>query len=358
MCGAESRRAPVQPGDSADLTESMQRREFLYGSMAAAALRAMPAAAVAATPTRRILYVYGQVPQPEAAVDAAVQSLGNSGFNVLILSFLRVHLERGKLDLRYNDTPFSALNATLAPIVRRLQRGFPQRKRILLSLGGWAQLGAFEAIRTYGVEEFVAVLNREVIAPLGIDGLDIDLEPMTGGLPEWVAVHHEYGKTIADLTNVYKQTNPTHVVTHAPVSGIAAQLYATPALLPGLPEGLLAATRTAQGNNIDWLNVQFYEGGAVTGMTIPEFYRSQLAGPLVAAQAKSGVRRPLHFLTPLLEPNAAQPLDFCRRTIAAIDDDCRSLHAGNVDGVALWEYGQIASAINQWSSGLQAALRG
>lgn len=336
----------------------MRRREFLGSCLAAGALDAVPAVAAPAAATRRILYVYGQIPQPQQAVNAAVEALGNSGFNVLILSFLRVFLNGDQLELRYNDTPFSELNATLAPVVRRLQTGFAGRKRVLLCLGGWAQLGAFEAVRRFGVPRFIAQLNREVNTPLGIDGLDLDLEPMTGGLPEWMAVHHEYGKTVADITNEYKRSNPSHIVTHAPVSGIAADLYAKPTPLPGLPQGLLAATRTTQGNNIDWLNVQLYEGGAVTGMTIPDFYRSRLVAPLEASQAASGVRRPLRFFTPLFEPHANQQLEFCRKTIRAIDASCRSLNAGSVDGVALWEYRQIASAIDRWSSGLQGVLRG
>ena len=321
-------------------------------------MHAVPSVAAPTSATRRILYVYGQIPQPERAVNAAVETLGNGGFNVLILSFLRVFLNGDRLELRYNDTPFSELNATLAPVVRRLQTGFSGRKRVLLCLGGWAQLRAFEAVRRFGVSRFIAQLNREVIAPLGIDGLDLDLEPMTGGLPEWMAVHHEYGKTVADITNEYKRTNPSHIVTHAPVSGIAADLYAKPAPLPGLPQGLLAATRTATGgNNIDWLNVQFYEGGAVTGMTIPDFYRTRLVAPLMAAKGAADVRRPLYFLTPLFEPHADQPLEFCRNTIRAIDASCRSLNAGSVDGVALWDYEQIASAMDRWSSGLQGVLR-
>jgi hypothetical protein len=336
----------------------MRRREFVGSCLAAGALRAVPAVAAPKAATRRILYVYGQVPQPEPAVHATVEALGNSGFNVLILSFLRVFLNDGRLELRYNDTPFSELNATLARVVRRLQTGFAGRKRVLLCLGGWAQLGAFDAVRKFGVPRFIAQLDREVIAPLGIDGLDLDLEPMTGGLPEWMAVHHEYGKTVVDITNAYKRTNPTHVVTHAPISSVAADLYATPAPLPGLPQGMLAATRTAQGNNIDWLNVQLYEGGAVTGMTIPDFYRTRLVTPLEASQAASGIRRPLHFFTPLFEPHAEQPLEFCRKTIRAIGKCCAGPQAaGGVDGVALWEYGQIASAINTWSSGLQGVLR-
>ncbi len=337
----------------------MLRREFLRSSLAAAVGTALAHDATHSGETRRILYVLGQFSAgtPEQ-MHAAAETLGGSGFNILILSFLQASVVGGKLTLLYNGNAFPLLRPEVPGLLARLRSGFAQKKRIMISIGGWNQLETFEAIRTFGVPAFVARLTEEAIVPLGLEGVDLDLEPQTGGLDRWLAVHHEYGEMLAALTNEYKRVHPTHLVTHAPVSGVAAEIYAKPEALPGLRDGLLAATRTRSGNNIDWLNVQFYEGGAVKGGDIADYYRESLAMPLIRTQDESGVRRPLHFLTPLFEPDVKQPLGYCRQTIAAIDRRCANLHAGTLDGVALWEYRQVAPSIQQWSSGLQSALRG
>jgi hypothetical protein len=277
---------------------------------------------------------------------------------VLILSFLQANLVGGKLTLLYNGNEFSSLSPQVPALLTRLRSGFGVRKRVMLSIGGWQEQATFEAIRSFGVPAFVRQLTTEVIQPLGLDGIDLDLEPRTGGLDRWIAVHNTYGKTLADLTNEYKRVHPTHWVTHAPPSGVAAELYAKPKAIPGLNGGLLAATRTAHGNNIDWLNVQFYEGGVVGNGDIAGYYRNSLAAPLIAMEKQTGISRPLHFLTPLFQPEAKQPLEFCRQTIQAINDRCANLHAGRVDGVGLWDYRQVAPSIRNWSRGLEAALHG
>ena len=334
----------------------MQRREFLEALFAAAAF-APHAFAVQSQETRRILYVLGQFSQatPES-MQAAVETIGGSSFNVLILSFLQASQAGGKLTLLYNGNPVSSLSPEVPALLARLRSGFGARKRVMLSIGGWQNVSTFAAIRSVGVVEFVRQLTDQVIHPLGFDGIDIDLEPQTGGIDYWIGIHHDYGKLIVDLTNQYKRVHPTHLVTHSPLSFVAAEVYVKPTTIPGLTSGLLAATRTNQRNNIDWLNVQLYEGGLVPGGDIAGYYRESLAAPLMQIRKQTGIHSPLHFLTPLFEPQAHQPLAFCRQTIDAINQRCATLHAGRISGVALWDYHHIARSIGSWSAGLDATL--
>ncbi len=344
----------------------MQRREFLSSSMAAATavalgtghsfsqtmLRPLPG------PSRRILYVIAELVEANSAkLRVLVERLGGSGFNVLVLSFLQAGMENGKLSLLYNGNAVSSFAPQVPALLAQLRSGFATRRRIQISIGGWGNTPTYAAIRSAGVPAFVRQLTEEVIAPLGLDGIDLDLEPQKGDLKNWIAVHREYGKILVDITNEYKRVHPTHLVTHAPISPIAAEIYMKPASVPDLNGNLLQATRTPQGNNIDWLNVQFYEGGVVPQGSIADYYRTWLAGPLFAMRDRVGISQPLHFLTPTFEPKAKQPLAFCLRTIAAINSRCADLHAGRVCGVALWDYQQVQSAIGAWSAGLESALR-
>lgn len=349
----------------------MNRRRFLRTSLSALAAITAAGASEAALSlpeglatersvpnraTRRILYVLGQFSQATPqAMHNVVETIGNSTFNVVILSFLQASLNKGNLELLYNGNSFP-LAQQVPGLLTRLHSGFAARKRIMVSIGGWQQLATFKAIQTFGVPAFIQRLTQEVVGPLHLDGIDLDLEPQTGGFENWIAVHREYGKTLVDLTNEYKRVYPDHVVTHAPPSILAAQLYATAAPLPGISNGLLAATRTLDGNNIDWLNVQFYEGGIVAGGDIAGFYRNSLAGPLTKMKIQIGIANPLHFFTPLFQPEAKQPPEFCRQTIEAIDRRCADLNAGVLNGVAVWDYRQIAPSIDNWSRGLEVAV--
>ena len=341
----------------------MHRRDFLRSSIgtlvASVTAPVLRAAEMPHSPRPRlVLYVLGQFAEATPAeMQNVVETIGASTFNVLILSFLQASVARGKLTLSYNGNAFP-LEAEVPAQLARLRSGFGEKKRTLLSIGGWKHQPTFDAIRSLGVPAFVRQLTEQVIVPLGLDGIDIDLEPQKGGLDHWMAVHFEHGKTIVDITNEYKKMHPTHLVTHAPISAVAAEIYAKPTRIPGLNGGLLAATRTKHGNNIDWLNVQFYEGGRVDGGDIAGYYRDSLAAPLMRLRTQTGITQPLHFLTPLFEPEAKQPLAFCQQTIADIDHRCADLNAGSVNGVALWEYRQVATSIGDWSQGFKTALHG
>lgn len=341
----------------------MQRRAFLQsslGAVAGAALVAHGAAAGVAqsgVARRRILYVLGQFSAGTAeAMRAATETLGHSSFNVLVLAFLQASVSAGKLNLLYNGNAFPALAPAVPALLSRLRSGFPVRKRLMISIGGWGSTANFDAIRSFGVPAFVRQLTQEVIVPLGIEGIDLDPEPSQGGMDQWMNVHREYGKTLVELTNEYKRVHPTHFVTHSPIAKVAAEVYAQANQQTSQMTSLLAGTRMPRGNNIDWLNVQFYEGGLIENGDIAGFYRNSLAAPLLQRRAQTGIANPLSFFTPLFEPEAKQPLAFCQRTIAAIDRRCADLHAGRLTGVALWDYRQVAPQIADWSHGLEAAL--
>jgi hypothetical protein len=345
----------------------MNRRRFLRNSFGAVAGAAMVSRAAAAprlplASTRRILYVMANLTETRPAKQRDwIDPLAGSGFNVLVLSFLQASMAGGQLQLLYNDNRIPSLAPQVPALLAQLRSASGGNKRVQISIGGWGHTPTFQAIRSAGVSAFVRQLTDQVIVPLGLDGIDIDLEPQKGDLVNWIDVHRDYGTTIVDLTNEYKRLHPTHLVTHAPISPVAAEMYIQPAQVPGLQGNFLQATRAPRRhgftNNIDWLNVQFYEGGVVTDGTIAGYYCSRLAAPLAAMRAQVGIEQPLHFLVPTFEPAAKQPLEFCRQTIAAINAECAGLHAGRVRGTALWDYHQIRQDIDTWSTGLRTALQ-
>lgn len=292
------------------------------------------------------------------AAHAAIEAVRSSSFNVLVLSFLQASNVNGSLELSYNGDAFSSLRRDVPQALAQLKTGTGNRarKRILISMGGWGSAPMFEKIRSFGAEKFVRQLTAEVIAPLNLDGIDLDAEPTKGGLDQWLGVQREYGVLLAQITNEYKRLHPTHIVTHSPISPIAAEYYAKDTPVAGLATGMLRATGSRNGNNIDWLNVQFYEGGVVDGGDIAGFYRKSLAGALVPLGGQTGIRNPVRFFTPAFEPEANQPLTFCQQTIGAINGRCADLHSGYVSGVAVWDYRQVASSIADWSRGLEEAL--
>lgn len=330
------------------------RREFALGCGSAALGLALPGlgrAAPGATPAR-VLYIAGHV-NP-----ALVEKLGPTQFNVAILAFVYArHTQREGLQLNYNGVPAARLPRTLPEQLQRLRGGFGVRKRVLVSLGGWGNRGTFEALRAAGVEKSLAQLDREIIGPLGLDGIDLDLEPSTKAentAAGWHAVHDDLGATLVELTNGYMRRHPGHVVTHAPIASVAAALYVRDGGVRGVKGSLFEATRSREGNHIGWLNVQFYEAGDPKPVSIPDFYQKELIEPLLAQAAATGVTRPWERLLPGFEPRYRQDLGFCERTLEGIN---RGLGGGRgVGGVFLWQYGQIAPHVADWGAGLERSL--
>ncbi len=306
-------------------------------------------------PPRLVLYVFAQLVGPVQSIHEMIEAIGESSFNVLIFAFLNIRQSNGQAIFRYNDSPLAQLPADLPDHIQKLKSGFSAPKKVLISLGGWANQGDFRSIRTIGVDEFIGQLNTQVIRPLGLDGIDIDLEPAIESPEAWQAIYDELGRTIVDLTNRYKAANPHHVVTHAPTSGLTERLYINNGRLQGLAGSILESTRAASGNNVDWLNVQLYEGGAVKNGTITSFYKDQLVASLVAKSKPTGIAAPLDFLSPTFEPDFHQPLEFCQGTLRDLAEACRA--AGRLDSVGLWEYGQTKTRTSEWSQGLARSLR-
>jgi hypothetical protein len=330
------------------------RRELLRLAAASGVASFAPAQAKPQLP-RLVLYVFDRVAGPAQPIDEMIEAIGASSFNVLILAFLNIRQSNGQAIFRYNDTPLAQLPKELPAHIQKLKSGYAAPKKVLISLGGWANQDDFRAIRSIGVEGFVGQLNSQVIRPLGLDGIDIDLEPAIESPEAWQAIYDELGRTIVDLTNRYKAANPHHVVTHAPTSGLTERLYINNGSLQGLAGSILESTRAASGNNVDWLNVQLYEGGAVKNGTITGFYKDQLVASLVAKSNSTGIAAPLSFLSPTFEPDFHQPLQFCQGTLRDIAKACRA--AGRLDSVGLWEYGQTKARTRDWSQGLAESLR-
>jgi hypothetical protein len=340
----------------------MRRRDFLRLGAAAVAARGVRAWAARA-PRRRILYVAGRVGP------AIVDRLGPSGFDVAILAFLYARWRTGRLELRYNGLPAARLPASLGAELRRLRRGFARRKRVMLSIGGWGNAATFAAIRSAGVERFLEQLDRELVGQLGLEGIDLDLEPGTvaENTPAgWRAVHEEYGATLVALTNGYQARHPDHDVSHAPIASVAARFYARDGRLRGVRGSFFEAARTARGNALSWLNVQFYEAGDpkfglalhAKPATIPEFYRNELLAPLWQARAATGIARPWERLIPGFEPRYHQSLELCEATLRGVNREVTAVAGPGaaVGGVFLWDYQQIATRLSAWSAGLGRAL--
>ncbi|MGH9518051.1 MAG: hypothetical protein ACRD2D_00310, partial [Terriglobales bacterium] len=253
----------------------LARRAFLQ-SLGAATLA--PRLGPAPGP-RRILYIAGRFSSSSPAViRRTVSTLGPSGFNVAILAFVYARFRGGRLQLTYTGVPFARLYPGLGRALRQLRSGFPTRKRLLLSLGGWGNAASFAAIRSAGVEGFLQQLDREAVEPLGLEGLDLDLEPGTAAentAAGWHAVHDEFGATLVEITNAYRARHPHHIVTHAPIASVAAGLYARDGGVAGVRGSFFEATRRpGGGNQISWLNVQLYEAGDPVSPKAPGIWKT------------------------------------------------------------------------------------
>jgi Glycosyl hydrolases family 18 len=308
-----------------------------------------------ASPPRLVLYVFNQITGSPEAIHQMVEAIGSSSFNAVIFAFLNIRESNGQAIFRYDDSPFAQLPKDLPGHIQKLKSGFATPRKVLISLGGWANQEDFRAIRSIGVEAFVDQLNAQVIRPLGFDGIDIDLEPDVESPEAWQGIYDELGRTIVDLTNHYMASNPGHVVSHAPTSGLTQRLYINNGKLHDLSGSILESTRSTSGNNIAWLNVQFYEGGAVKSGTIADFYQKELLANLVPKAKATGIARPLDFLLPTFEPSFHQPLEFCQRTLHEIAQASKA--TGRLTGAGLWEYGQTKQNTGIWSKGLAETLR-
>ncbi|MGH9482276.1 MAG: hypothetical protein ACRD1L_09310 [Terriglobales bacterium] len=343
---------PHGPSCPATVMPRLARRDFIGLAAASAAALGLPAPALPlSAPERLVLYISDRVNA------ALVRALGPTRFNVAILAFLYARYRGGVLHLTYNGVPARRLPAALAPELRRLRLGFATPKRILISIGGWGNRGTFEAIRAAGVERFLDQLDAEFVGPLGLEGLDLDLEPSTvaENTPAgWRAVHDDLGATLVAITNGYMRRHPHHAVTHAPIASVAAALYAGDGKLRGVRGSFFDAARIPRGNHIAWLNLQFYEAGDPKPVSIPDFYRNELVLPLLARRDSTGIARPWEVLVPGFEPRYHQDRDFCEQTLRQINHAIAPM--GRAGGVFLWQYGQVAATVAAWSDGLARAL--
>ncbi|HWG38589.1 MAG TPA: glycosyl hydrolase family 18 protein, partial [Terriglobales bacterium] len=279
----------------------MLRRDFLWFGAGAAAARWLPAA----PEPRRVLYVSGSIRAQVA------ERLAPTRFNTLILAFVYARWHAGRLALTWNGTPGARLGEAAAEL-RRL-RG----RRVLASLGGWGNAATFAAIRSAGVERFLDQFDRELAEPLGLRGIDLDLEPGTvaENTPAgWRAVHEEYGGLLVALTKAYARRHPGHAVTHAPIAGVAASLYARDGKLAGVRGSLIEAT----AGSLSWLNVQFYEAGDPKPESIVAFYKRELMDPLRAARPVAGWERPWERVLPGFEPKYQKTRAACSAALAGI----------------------------------------
>jgi|GEM_PF-3297293 len=223
-------------------------------------------------------------------LETATTRLRNTRFNVLVFSSLEVEIEYGELRLSFNDTAFDELYEDLDEIFDELKAG---GKTLLFSVGYWTGSHVFEAISKVGVEAFCKAFYEQVAKPLGIDGLDIDLEAGKEG-ETWESVFNTYGQLIIDLTNHYTQTYGG-VVSHVANMNIVDTQYLN-AGIEGSKEGILAATKGTHKNNISWISVNLPAQNQPD--QVLKFFGDKVMKPLEKVGFKLKINRPKDMIVP------------------------------------------------------------
>jgi len=282
-------------------------------------------------------------------IQSTVTALGATSFNVFINFSLGASIDSS------NNVTFTFNGTTIADLYPNLSSEFltlsgTNDSMILISLGGWAAEGDFAALQQYqnNVGSAGQLIFDQVIQPLGLNGLDIDLE--ASGTISWQQSYQDYGGLIATITNDLAALGC--IVTHVPPSGVANEYYINGDPSNGIPS-IVQACQTSTGNNISWLNIQFYGGGEVGDEKATEdYYNAYLLSPLTQLDL-TGVN-PNTFLVAGFDanPSADQDLTFITDVLSNLTQT-----NGSVGGCFVWNYGQIpANAVNQWAFEINAAM--
>ena len=277
--------------------------------------------------TNDILYAYGFDGTPDA-IDAEVQQIGPTDFNVVIIPFIHFH-DGGSLFL--NDKAVGDLEPGWAEAIQKLKTGYSVAKRVLVSIGGadnandWTLLGEDMATVVGNLVEF-AQTN-------GIDGFDFDFEGGTDGYGE------QSKKTLAQATRMLKEKMPSAIVTAPP--------YEDPDFWAGAG-GVLAQAAAGGDTPFDWWNVQFYAGD---GVVPPGEYVSTFEQWSQAVGAKgNGVADGNAFVAPGTNGADMSAADFAQGL-----SDVRQAHP-SISGGFVWEYTSLNAPAAGWASAISGAL--
>ena len=176
----------------------------------------------------------------------------------------------------------------------------------------------------------------------GLDGVDFDLENFasyTGG-PETTT----WAANLAALTTaVRKAIGPDKLITHAPQTPyLLSNWSSTQAGINS--QALYTQMMDLAGDDVDWLNVQFYSNGEVNSAITLAGYRALNA----KWPGKIALGKPLASTT----PGYLAPAVLCEEVVTPLTDDA----SGPLCGVMVWEYVLDTNVTPTWSEQIKAAL--
>ena len=253
---------------------------------------------------------------------AQVSAIAGQAYSNVILSALHMHNDGGTFSLYLNDTALPDVPSAYWDAVASLQKS----GMTVTALLGGAGNGTWQCV-TDDLQQAADVLVAAMEAPYNLQGFDLDWE--TG--PAYSAT------TIGNLTNAIVAGNSSAIVTHAPV--------------PGLLSTYDEAFWSLVGDNLAWLNVQWYGdpaliddytdfvSGKTSGATVSP--NRVVCGATVATQGGVGYT----------------PLCTLMKWIVTLQNTY-----SDFGGVAGWEFtqtiGSMDPLVTNWNTCIQAALGG
>lgn len=285
---------------------------------------------------RKMIWVSGIFdqtgPSSKTAMDAAVNLLGPTQFDTIFLNFLHV---MGNGTVTYNNTPLNELSPYVATALGRLKNGFPVKKKIVISLGGWGSQNDWDNLNNGNIPGFVKQVSSWA-KTAGIDGVDFDFEGFPYDSP--------YDEVISKTANGYAAAMPGSIVT------------LTPYLDSDFWTGVLTETATASGNNISWINLMLYMGPTNIGDWRENFkdWLAAVAAPgtkITSAQAPAFI--PVGFYANGTG-GSGQGGAFIPKDLTAAVNDILSAYP-TMGGAFIWSLGQTQGNPGAWAESIAAA---
>jgi len=170
------------------------------------------------------------------SIKDAVDRIGASQYNVVILASLHVHKDG---EFYFGDIPFNKMWKGFAGALLDMKTSFQVQKKVLITIGGAGNQADFDHIAA-DLDGFISKFV-ELGKTYHLDGLDLDFEGLFS---------EPYGEILASIINAYHDREEHALITMSPYTAI--DFWAGQG-------GVLSRTRTRAGNAVNWLNVQFYE---------------------------------------------------------------------------------------------------
>ncbi|HEV7240911.1 MAG TPA: glycosyl hydrolase family 18 protein [Thermoanaerobaculia bacterium] len=251
-----------------------------------------------------------------------VSAIAGQDYSHVILSALHMHNDGGTYSLYLNDTALPDVGQDYWDAVASLQAA---GVTVTALLGG-AGNGTWQCV-TDDLQQAANVLVAAMDSPYNLQGFDLDWETS----PAYSAT------TIGNLTNAIVAGNSAAIVTHAPV--------------PGLLSTYDQAFWNLVGDNLAWINVQWY-GDSTLRDDYANFVSGQTSGAAVSPN------KVVCGATVMPQGGVGYtPLCTLMKWIV----DLQSKYS-DFGGVAGWEFTQTIGStdpkVANWNTCIQAALGG